>query len=85
MQLKSIETFANTQICFVRVTDSDGSQGWGMTAPFAANITAQVLHQITSGTALKPFEDFTAVPDVPGWGFEPSAEFLATSQYAVSK
>ena len=41
MQIKSIETFANEMLCFVRVTDTDSACGWGMTAPFAADITAQ--------------------------------------------
>jgi len=63
MKLKSIETFANNMICFVRVTDSDGAQGWGMTAPFEADITAQILHRIAAGIALEPFDDYTAVAD----------------------
>jgi len=63
MKLKSIETFSNHDVCFVRVTDSDNNCGWGMTAPFSANITAQVLHQITAGIALEPIEDFTVVAD----------------------
>jgi len=63
MKLKSIETFASTNACFVRVSDADGAFGWGMTAPFAANITAQALHQIAAGVAFEPFEDYTAVAD----------------------
>jgi len=63
----SIETFANEMLCFVRVTDADGAQGWGMTAPFAANITAQVLHQIAVPVALQPFTDYTAVADEIIW------------------
>jgi len=66
-KIASIETFANEMLCFVRITDSEGAQGWGMTAPFAANITAQVLHQIAAPVALKPFEDFTAVADRIIW------------------
>ncbi len=63
MQLRSIETYSTKSICFVRITDDQGAQGWGMTAPFSANITAQVLHQIAAGTAFLPYEDFTAVAD----------------------
>jgi len=63
MKLKSIETFSSQNICFVRVTDSEGDSGWGMTAPFNADITAQILHRITAGIALEPFEDFTTVAD----------------------
>ena len=63
MKLKSIETFANRSICFVRVTDAEDNCGWGMAAPFEADITAQVLHRIAAGIALEPFDDFTAVAD----------------------
>ena len=63
MKLKSIETFSGRSICFVRVTDTDGAQGWGMTAPFEADITAQILHRIAAGIALESFADFTAVAD----------------------
>ena len=63
MKLKSIETFAGRSICFVRVTDTDNNCGWGMTAPFEADITAQILHRIAAGIALEPFDDFTAVSD----------------------
>ena len=63
MRIKSIETFCDKMICFVRITDEDGYQGWGMTAPFAANISAQVLHQIAAEIALEPFDDFMTVAD----------------------
>ena len=67
MKISTIETFANEMLCFVRLTDSDGAQGWGMTAPFGANITAQVLHQIAAPIALKPFKDYTALADEIIW------------------
>jgi len=67
MKLASIETFANPMLCFVRVTDAEGAQGWGMTAPFAADITAQVLHRLAAPIALEPFEDFTRVADEIIW------------------
>ena len=67
MKIKTIETFADENLCFVRLTDSDGARGWGMTAPFAANIIAQVLHQIAASVAFQPFEDFTAVADEIIW------------------
>jgi L-alanine-DL-glutamate epimerase-like enolase superfamily enzyme len=63
MKLKSIETFSSDYICFVLVTDTDGDSGWGMTAPFNADITAQILHRITAKIALEPFDDFTTVAD----------------------
>jgi len=61
--INTIETFSASHICFVRVLDNNGDYGWGMTAPFSANITAQVLHQICSDTAFESFDDFTTVAD----------------------
>lgn len=63
MQIKSIETFASEMICYVRITDSDGDQGWGMTAPFTADITAKVLHRLAAKIALRKIDDYTAVAD----------------------
>ena len=45
MNIKSIETFCNEFICFVRVTADNDQQGWGQVAPYHADITAQVLHR----------------------------------------
>jgi L-alanine-DL-glutamate epimerase-like enolase superfamily enzyme len=45
MKIKSIETFSNEFICFVRLATEDGEQGWGQVAPYCADITAQVLHR----------------------------------------
>ena len=45
MKIKSIETFSNEFICFVRLTTEDGAQGWGQVAPYYADITAQVLQR----------------------------------------
>ena len=45
MKISAIETFTDEFICFVRVTTEDGAQGWGQTAPYFADITAQVLHR----------------------------------------
>ena len=63
MHISSIETFSNQNICFVRLVDNNGDTGWGMTAPFSANISALVLHQIAAGTAFEPYDDFTTVAD----------------------
>ena len=63
MKIKSIETFAGRYICFVRVTDEDGAIGWGMTAPFEADLTAPIVHRLCAGIALEPYEDFTTVAD----------------------
>ncbi len=51
-KITSIETFATRQLCLVRVRTDDGSEGWGQTAPFNADITADVLHRQVAPTAL---------------------------------
>ena len=45
MKIKSIETFSNSYVTFVRVTAENGATGWGQTAPYHADITALVLHR----------------------------------------
>ena len=52
MTIQKIETFTTKQLCLVRVTADDGAQGWGQTAPFNADITAQVLHRQIAPIAL---------------------------------
>lgn len=52
MRLQAIETFTNEFVCFVRVTAEDGAQGWGQTAPYNADITAQVVHRQVAPHAL---------------------------------
>ena len=45
MKLKSIETFTNDAVGFVRVTMEDGTQGWGQVSTYHSDITCQVLHR----------------------------------------
>lgn len=45
MILKSIETFTNPFVGFVRVTMADGAQGWGQVSTYHSDITCQVLHR----------------------------------------
>ncbi len=52
MKIRSIETFTNDFVCFVRVTSDSGAQGWGQTAPYYADITAQVVHRQVAPYAL---------------------------------
>jgi len=52
MKIKSVETFTNEFVCFVRVRADDGSEGWGQVAPYFADITAQVLHRQVAPYAL---------------------------------
>ena len=40
-----IETFTNEFVGFVRVTDSEGQQGWGQVSTYHSDITCQVLHR----------------------------------------
>ena len=62
MKIKSIETFSNEFICFVRVTAEDGAQGWGQAAPYYADITAQVLHrQVAPWILGMPCSDITEI------------------------
>ena len=44
-RIARLETFHNEFVCFVRVTAEDGAFGWGQTAPYNADITAQVFHR----------------------------------------
>ena len=45
MKLKSIETFCNQYVGFVRVTAEDGSTGWGQVSTYHSDITCMVLHR----------------------------------------
>jgi L-alanine-DL-glutamate epimerase-like enolase superfamily enzyme len=40
-----LDTFHDEFVCFVRATAEDGATGWGQTAPYNADITAQVFHR----------------------------------------
>lgn len=52
MKIASIETFTNEFVCFVKITADDGQYGWGQTAPYHADITAQILHRQVAVHAL---------------------------------
>jgi len=52
MKIKSVETFTKGQVAIVRVRTDDGAEGYGQTAPFNADITAQVLHRQVAPHAL---------------------------------
>jgi len=45
MKITKIETFTNEFVCFVRVTTEDGAEGWGQTAPYFADIIAEIIHR----------------------------------------
>lgn len=52
MQIKSLETFSNQYVGFVRVTTDDGAQGWGQVSTYNADITAQIFHRQVAPYAL---------------------------------
>ena len=45
MKIAKIETYSTRYICLVRVISEDGQDGWGQTAPYNADITAQIVHR----------------------------------------
>ncbi|CAJ2376500.1 MAG: mandelate racemase/muconate lactonizing enzyme family protein [Gammaproteobacteria bacterium] len=47
-----IETFATEFVCMVKATAADGAYGWGQTAPYHADITAQIVHRQIAPHAL---------------------------------
>lgn len=45
MKIAEIETFDTRAVCLVRVRTDDGHEGWGQTAPYNADITADIIHR----------------------------------------
>ena len=62
MKIKSIETFCNEFVGFVRVTAEDGAQGWGQVSTYHSDITAQVLHRQVAPWTLG--QDMTNLDDL---------------------
>jgi L-alanine-DL-glutamate epimerase-like enolase superfamily enzyme len=52
MKIKSIETFCNQFVGFVRVTADNGAQGWGQVSPYHADITSLIVHRQVAPWAL---------------------------------
>lgn len=52
MKIRSIETFCDQYVGFVRVTADSGAQGWGQVSPYNADITAQIVHRQVAPWAL---------------------------------
>jgi L-alanine-DL-glutamate epimerase-like enolase superfamily enzyme len=44
-QIRSLETFHDEYVCFVRLTTTTGEVGWGQTSTYNADITAQIFHR----------------------------------------
>ena len=45
MKIKTIETFCNEFVGFVRVTADNGAQGWGQVSTYNADITSLIVHR----------------------------------------
>jgi L-alanine-DL-glutamate epimerase-like enolase superfamily enzyme len=45
VKIRSLETFCNQYIGFVRVTCDDGSQGWGQVSTYNSDITCEIFHR----------------------------------------
>ncbi|MEM7188146.1 MAG: mandelate racemase/muconate lactonizing enzyme family protein [Pseudomonadota bacterium] len=57
-----IETFAQPEVAFVRVTMEDGAEGWGQVSTYHADITVEVLHRQVAPWMLG--EDATDLDDL---------------------
>jgi L-alanine-DL-glutamate epimerase-like enolase superfamily enzyme len=51
-QIRSLETFHDQYVCFVRLTTTLGQVGWGQTSTFNADITARIFHRQVAPWAL---------------------------------
>jgi L-alanine-DL-glutamate epimerase-like enolase superfamily enzyme len=45
LKIKSLETFSNEFVGFVRLTAENGVQGWGQLSTYNSDITAQIFHR----------------------------------------
>jgi L-alanine-DL-glutamate epimerase-like enolase superfamily enzyme len=52
MKIQQLETFADTAVCFVRLTTDSGAVGWGQTSTYNADITAMIFHRQVAPWAL---------------------------------
>jgi L-alanine-DL-glutamate epimerase-like enolase superfamily enzyme len=52
MKIKSLETFCNPAVGFVRVTTDEGGQGWGQVSTYNADITCDIFHRQVARWAL---------------------------------
>ena len=64
LKIKSIETFSNEFVGFVRVCSEEGSQGWGQVSTYNADITSLIVHRQVAPWALgKPIENLENLLD----------------------
>lgn len=65
LTIKKIETFRREMLALVRLTASDGTAGWGQLAPYEANISVDVLHQMVARRVLgRDASDIDAINDL---------------------
>ena len=63
-KIKSIETFAQQAVTFVRVRTEDGAEGWGQTSTFNADITAMEFHDM-AGDGKAQAQALVVMQDIP--------------------
>ena len=64
LTIKSIETFTREPYALVRITASDGTQGWGQVAPYYVDMTVDMLHNMLARDVLKrDISDIDAIND----------------------
>jgi L-alanine-DL-glutamate epimerase-like enolase superfamily enzyme len=52
LTIKSMETFLQEPYALLRITASDGSQGWGQLAPYNASMSVEMLHGVIARTII---------------------------------
>lgn len=52
MRIVRIDSYSTAWVSFIKVTAEDGAVGWGQTAPFAADMAADLLHRVVAPIAL---------------------------------
>jgi L-alanine-DL-glutamate epimerase-like enolase superfamily enzyme len=65
MKIRSIETFTDNFVGFVRITAEDGAEGWGQVSPYNSDMTALVLHRQVAPWALgRACDDIAGLIDI---------------------
>jgi len=71
VKIKTIETFANEFVGFVRLRTDDGAEGWGQIS--------------TYNPVLEAHDGKVQIPDGPGWGVEINPAWLEGAVYQISQ
>ncbi|MBN2136325.1 MAG: twin-arginine translocation signal domain-containing protein [Sedimentisphaerales bacterium] len=63
-RIKSVETFTNGNVSFVRIRTNDGAEGWGQISTYDADISAMIMHRKIAQHAIgKDPADIDAIVD----------------------